>query len=401
MSLPFAGLKVIDCATYIAGPSASTILADFGADVVKVENPEGDPFRTILADGQTWMFELEGRSRRSLVLDLKSPEGSEAFRRLTKQADILVCNVPFPSRKRLGIDAESMLALNPRLIYASVSAWGEIGPEKDKPGFDATAYWARSGLQDFVKPDYEGAPATSVGGMGDHPTALALYASIATGLYLRERTGKGGVVATSLLANGLWSNSSLIQGKLEDGDIRNPKPRHEANSPLFNNYRCACNRWINLSILNEKLIAPACRILGCPEVLEDPRFSTKEGRRDHAPEMIAILDQSFAKHDRAELAKKFDAEGITYGLISTLDDVVADEQIRAAGMIRPFAEGKGMTVGTPVEIGGVTKKAPTRAPGLGQHTDEILAELGFSAEEVARMKASGAAGVPANGAAKL
>lgn len=240
-----------------------------------------------------------------------------------------------------------------------------------------------------MKPGADAPPATSVAAMGDHPTSTALFAAIATGLYRRERTGKGGVVGTSLLANGMWSNSSLLQASLDKVDLPPVKPRTEA-SPLFNNYRCKCGKWLNLSILNfEKLFPPAARILGIPELIGDPRFLTPEGRRDNAAVMVAILDKAFATQDREYWAQEFEKAGITWAKISTLQDVISDPQAHAAGHIVPFVDGSGMTINTPIELGGVEKKRPTRAPELGQHTWEVLHELGYSEKEIERMAKDG------------
>lgn len=244
----------------------------------------------------------------------------------------------------------------------------------------------------MIRPDYNGPPATPTAAVGDHPTAVSMFAAIAMALYNREKTGKGCVVSTSLLANGIWSMSAALQGVLNERELRTPKPRTEALSALFNMYKCKCGRWINLSVLNEKLIPPFARALNCPEIATDSRFATKELRVEHAQALVAILDSAFAKVDRDEIARKFDADSVTYGLIASLHDVAKDEQSYAIGAITPFADGKGMTVGTPIQMAGVQKRAPSRAPAIGQHTDEALKELGYSAEEIAALRKSGAAG---------
>ncbi len=208
--LVFDGLKVIDCASFIAGPAAATVMSDFGAEVIKIEPPgAGDPYRRRaqppigpgLASNPG--FVLDGRNKRSLALDLRQTAGQEVLRRLVAQADVFITNYPPPVRRRLGITYEELAPLNPRLIYASFTGYGETGPEADKPGFDATAWWARSGLMHLVRAGEEAAPARSLPGMGDHPSAMGTYGAIVTALYQRERTGKGAYVGSSLLANGL------------------------------------------------------------------------------------------------------------------------------------------------------------------------------------------------------
>src|ERR1700680_1741596 len=204
----FDGLKVIDCASFIAGPAAATVLSDFGAEVIKIEPPgAGDPYRLLPKlpgyplSPHNFAWLLEGRNKRSLALDLAKPDGREVLYRLAAEADVFITNFSPSVRKRLGITYEDIKPGNARLIYASFTGYGETGAEADKPGFDSNAYWARSGLMDMVRSEASATPARSVPGMGDHPSAMALYAAIVTALYRRERTGRGAEVGSSLLAN--------------------------------------------------------------------------------------------------------------------------------------------------------------------------------------------------------
>jgi len=210
----FADLLVIDCASFIAGPAAATMLADFGAREIKIEPPvTGDSYRQLKhlpsmppsEHDYSWL--LDNRNKESLALDLKQAPARAIFETLLKRCDVFITNYPGPVREKLRLRADDLLPLNPRLIYASITPYGESGPEKDRTGYDATAWWARSGLMDHVRASPDAAPGLSVPGMGDHPTAATLFAGIAAALYRREKTGKGGHVSTSLLANGLWSNA--------------------------------------------------------------------------------------------------------------------------------------------------------------------------------------------------
>ncbi|MEZ5740315.1 MAG: CoA transferase [Burkholderiaceae bacterium] len=245
---PFAGMTVIDCASFIAGPAAATIMADFGADVIKIEPPEGDPYRGLWQfpgsppATRNFAWDLDSRDKRSLVLDLKRPEGVQVLYRLVARADVFLTNLPLPVHDRLGIGHDLLLPLNPRLIYASLTAYGETGPEADKTGFDATAYWARSGLMDMIRPDAGSPPARAVAGVGDHPSATALYAAIVTALFQRERSGRGGHVSTSLMANGVWPTRCRSRSP---GWCRVPPrpPRTQAPNPFGNPYRCRDDRW--------------------------------------------------------------------------------------------------------------------------------------------------------------
>src|SRR5215831_8609094 len=210
----FSGLRVLDLASFIAGPAATTVLSDFGAEVIKVEPPGiGDPYRYLYCTPpnpsvkENYAWQLTNRNKRSLALDLKNPQGREVLERLVRWADVLVTNFPPRVKKGLQLTYEEVAPLNARLIYADITGYGELGPEADKPGFDITAYWARSGLMQFTR-DSASAPAIPVPGIGDHATAITLYAAIVTGLFRRERTGKGCNVSTSLIANGAWATAA-------------------------------------------------------------------------------------------------------------------------------------------------------------------------------------------------
>jgi crotonobetainyl-CoA:carnitine CoA-transferase CaiB-like acyl-CoA transferase len=388
----FEGLKVIDCASFIAGPAAATIMADFGADVIKIEPPEGDLYRNYYqmpgapVSLHNYPWDLCNRNKRSLVLDLKEPLGQAVLARLVAQADVFITNLPLPVRQRLNIGHEAMQQLNPRLIYASLTAYGETGPEADKPGFDATAYWARSGLQDLIRPDHTAPPARAVAGLGDHPTAVALYAAIATALYRRERTGRGGQVSTSLLANGIWANGVQVQAQLSGATIPPRPPRTQAPNPFGNVYRCRDDRWLNLVILNEAKLVPALlAAMDLSPLLADDRFATQAARRIHATALIALFDAAFATRDLADWRIRLDAAGITFGVIGTLADVPGDVQMRAAGVVVPFEGAAGLTVANPIQIEGVAQPVYRAAPGLGEHGAEVLRDAGFGDDEVAAL----------------
>jgi crotonobetainyl-CoA:carnitine CoA-transferase CaiB-like acyl-CoA transferase len=228
----FSGLKVVDFASFIAGPGAAVILSDFGADVIKVEPPTGDLQRIIYKvppqprakDNYPW--HLDNRNKRGLAVDLKSPRAGEILERLVKWADVMIVNSPHPARKRLKLTYEDVAPWNPRLIYADLTGYGDKGPDADLPGFDITAYWARSGLLSLTR-DAGAPPTLPLAGSGDHATAVALYSAIVTGLYRRERTGKGCAVTTSLIGSGVWASGIAIQGALCDAKFF---PLHERSS---------------------------------------------------------------------------------------------------------------------------------------------------------------------------
>ncbi|MBV9118794.1 MAG: CoA transferase [Acetobacteraceae bacterium] len=396
----FAGLRVIDCASFIAAPAAATVLGDFGADVVKVEPPgAGDAYRNLgalpgLPDSpHDYAWLLTGRNKRSLALDLKLEEGRAVLHRLVRDADVFITNYPRDVRHRLGIATQDLMPINPRLIYAAFSAYGETGEEAGKTGFDSTAWWARSGLMDLVRADHTAPPARSAPGMGDHPSAMGLFGAIVTALYRRERTGRGGVVHSSLLANGLWANGLLAQARLCDATIHPRLPRDQVPNAVSNHYRTRDGRWFMLVMLNEeRQFRPFCAALGRPELADDPRFAEIPARRDNARALVGILDAAFAERDLADWLPVMQRAGITFGLVATIDDIPRDRQARAIEAITPFAGSEMLTVMSPFHIEGERKTPPREGAAVGAHSAEVLAEAGYDAEEIERLRGLGVVG---------
>ncbi|MGA9866188.1 MAG: CoA transferase [Acetobacteraceae bacterium] len=396
----FAGLRVIDCASFIAAPAAATVLGDFGADVVKIEPPvTGDPYRK-LGDmpGQpdsphdyAWM--LTGRNKRSLALDLKSAEGRAVLHRLVERADVFITNYPRPVRHRLGVAADELTRLNGRLIYAAFSAYGETGEEAEKSGFDSTAWWARSGLMDMVRAHHDAPPARSAPGMGDHPSAMGLYGAIVTALYRRERTGKGGVVHSSLLANGLWANGFFAQAALCGARFIPRPPRDRVANALTNTYRTRDDRWFILSMLNEeRQFRPFCVALGHAEIAEDRRFATLPARRANAAALIALLDAAFAERDLAEWLTVMHEAGVTFGPVATPADLAHDRQARAVEALMSFEGHDMLTVMSPFHVEGSPKVAPRMAAEVGAHSTEVLAGAGYDVADIERLRGLGVVG---------
>lgn len=390
----FDGLRVIDCASYIAGPAAATVMSDFGAAVIKIEPPgAGDPYRrrAVPAASQTPNpgFILDGRNKRSLALDLRSEAGRGVLYRLAETADVFITNYPPPVRRRLAITYDDLAPLNKRLIYASFSGYGETGPEADKPGFDATAWWARTGLMHLVRAGPAVTPARSLPGMGDHPSAMATYGAIVTALYQRERTGRGNYVSSSLLANGLWANGCSVQAALCGDKVVPQPPREDALNALRVHYCCRDGRWLLLSIASDEWRwQKFCICLGAGE-LKEPRFGTAAGREKNAGELIRILDAVFATRDLAEWRAALDDAGLVFGIVAEPEDIAHDQQILASGALVSFADEGLMTVDSPFRVAGEEKVQPRRAPRLGEHSDEVLREAGYIEAEIAALRGVG------------
>jgi formyl-CoA transferase len=392
----FHGLKVIDCASFVAAPAAATVLADFGADVIKLEpTGEGDPWRSFYRRhgmppteiNHPWL--MDSRNKRALALDLKSPAGRAVLDRLVSQADVFITNAPLPARERLRIRYADFAPAFPRLIYASLTAYGEEGEEAGKTGFDATAYWARSGLMDEVRPDHRAAPARSLPGMGDHPTAIALYGGIVTALYQREKTGRGQEVRASLMAGGMWANSYLIQAKLCGVTFPPRPPREESVSALGNMYRTADDRWFMLTVLNERQWPALASAIGMPELVDDARFARPDARAGNARLLISIMDEAFARKPLAEWRMILDAAGLTFGVVGTVSEIATDPQALATGMLRPLAETGMMTVDSPFTLSEAEKVPAELAPNHGEHSREILRDAGYSESEIADLLVAG------------
>lgn len=396
----FAGLKVLDCASFIAAPAAATVLSDFGADVIKIEPPgAGDPYRNLpnlpgYPTGEhnfAWL--LEARNKKSLALDLSKPEAQAVLYRLVEEADVFITNMPLPVRTRLGITYDHLAHRNDRLIYASFTGYGEKGEEANKPGFDSNAYWARSGLMDLVRADVDTTPARSVAGMGDHPCAMALYSAIVTALYQREKTGKGSHVASNLMANGVWAASVLAQAKLCGAKFGERRPRERALNAVANHYQCKDGRWLILSLLNEEKQWPTlAKCLGREDLIADPRFATKPDRHARSIELIKIFDETFATRDLAEWRKILDGNGLVFGIVGILDDIPNDKQMLDNEVLVPFENDTMLTISSPIWIDGTKKVQPRKPPGVGEHSDEILRGAGYDEAAIKQLRSKGAVG---------
>jgi crotonobetainyl-CoA:carnitine CoA-transferase CaiB-like acyl-CoA transferase len=391
----FTGLKVVDLASFIAGPGAAVILSDFGADVIKVEPPTGDPWRQgyrippqpSATDNYAW--HLNNRNKRGIALDLKSPGARAILERLVKWADVLIVNTPHPARKRLGLEYEDVVQWNPRLIYADLTGYGEKGPDADLPGFDITAYWARSGLLSLTR-DAGAPPTLPVAGSGDHATAVGLFSAIVMGLYRRERTGKGSYVTTSLLAEGVWAAGVMNAAALCDARFF---PLHDRKNPpnaALNVYQTSDDKWFVLVVTPDKLTTLA-KAIGRADLLSDARFSDPAKAAASMAQLTAILDEVFAAQPMAHWHEVLERAHITFGVVKEPGDVIKDPQLRENGIVVPI-EGAGgnlkFTVSSPMQVQDVEKVPAKRAPEIGEHTEDILEDLGFGATEIEGFRAS-------------
>jgi crotonobetainyl-CoA:carnitine CoA-transferase CaiB-like acyl-CoA transferase len=398
--LPLSGLVVLDVSSFIAAPAAAVVLADFGADVVKVEPPhDGDPHRNSYRNAsypqsdKNFPWQLDGRLKRSLALDLKNEAARPVLERLIGRADIMIVNFPPPARERLRLRWEDIEPINPRLVYCSLTGYGETGPDRDRPGFDVTAYFGRSGILDSAR--YEGGPpGLSLPAQGDRATAMTLVAAILLGLRQRDRTGKGCWVGTSLYANGVWSNGTSAAGALVGAQLPPRQAPDKPRNALTNLYRTKDDRWLQLLLVRDDRLWPAlCKAIERPDLAADPRFTERADRRSRALELVQELMPVFAARTYAEWENTFAGTGIPFGVIGRVSDVVEDEQAAHAGIFAATTNPDvPRTVNNPIRLGFAQPRQAGPPPAVGQHSEEILREAGYADAEIDALKKSGALG---------
>ena len=392
-----SGLRVIDCGTYIAGPAAAVVMADYGADVIKIERPPyGDPYRYLsLLPGMPvsphhYCWILDGRNKKSIALDLNDTAARDVVLKLAATADVFITNYQPPLIKRFRLAYDDLAPLNDRLIYAYLTGYGQAGEEADKPGYDLTAYWARSGLM-YTMHNADAEPNPSPAGFGDHPTSMALFGAIMLGLYRREITGKGMNVSTSLMANGAWAHSCSIQAALLGARFLPKRTRSTTVNPTVNHYVTRDKqRFITCCVDPRKDWPNLCRALDRPDLMDDPRFRTPESRAQDGSALVAIIDAIVAQKDMAEWKEIFRQNDVIWGPVPSVQQVIADPQMEANSVFAEIEPGM-RTIRNPLTIAGVDQVKPKKAPGVGEHTIEILNSLGYSKEAITDLLRRGAA----------
>lgn len=390
------GLKVVEYATYIAAPGCCGILADWGADVIKIEPPGGDPIRLFFESigtdlGANPVFEFDNRGKRAIAIDSTQDNGRALIRELVAQADVFVTNVRPGGLERSGLDHASLCALNPRLIYASVTGYGLQGSDCERPGFDIAAFWARSGMAALTAPKGQD-PFNIRTGMGDHVTSLATASGVLAALYERTQTGKGRLVEASLMRAANYVIGSDMAIQMAFGRVASNRGRQTQVQPLANYFQTSDARWVCLvPRQGESDWAPICRAFGVPELIDDARFARARLRRENGPALIALLDGAFAKLDFATATTRLDQENLAWAPVQTAAEAANDPQLHAAGGVvqTPRPNGETLTApGGPLRFPGAGEGPKTHAPRYGEHTREILGELGYAADATEAMIAA-------------
>jgi crotonobetainyl-CoA:carnitine CoA-transferase CaiB-like acyl-CoA transferase len=399
-----SGIKVIEVALYAFVPAAGAVLADMGADVLKIEHPENpDPMRSISSyginkpgtGGPSVLWEVMNRGKRSVGIDIRNPDGLAVLMSLVDEADVFLTNFMEGARVKLGIDASDLLARNPRIIYGRGTGHGPVGPDANKPGFDALSYWSRSGAAIAGMSDENRYPALMPGpAFGDIQSGMNLAGGIMAGLYQRERTGKGCVVDVSLLGSGMWAMAASTAGAYSRGTENIEQlDRARAPNPIANIYRSTDNRFFVVGALESDRFWPGvCTAVGRPDLVGDPRFATASDRAANNEACVTILEAEFAKMTLEQVAQALEAQECPWAAISPPINAVHDEQAKANNyiqMVQCGDDGQLPIVSAPIQLDQRASRLKS-APSHCEHTDEVLLERGRTMDELLDLKVSGA-----------
>jgi crotonobetainyl-CoA:carnitine CoA-transferase CaiB-like acyl-CoA transferase len=396
------GLKVIEYATYIAAPGAGGLMADWGADVIKIEPPGGDPIRGFFSSigsdlTDNPVFDLDNRGKRSIIVDTGIEAGREIVRKLAADADVFLTNVRPGGLTRAGLDYAALSALNPRLVYANVTGYGLEGPDVDRAGFDIAAFWSRSGWARLTAPKGVD-PFPIRTGVGDHVTSLATVSGILAALHGRAATGKGQHVDASLLRTGTYTLGSDMAIQMRFGRLASTKPREEAINPLANFFKCRDGRWVTVVPRQGNADWKGyCAALNLGDIEHDPRFAKSRARSENRGDVIDLLDKAFAARDFADIAAGLDAADLVWAPVQSPAETVVDPQFIASGGITQIQNDDGRSLASPsgpVRFPGYDDTTKRAVPTPGKDARSVLAGAGFSDAKIEELLGGGVVGVP-------
>ena len=393
MNAPLEDIKVLEVDNYMAAPSAAAILADMGADVLKIEPIAGDPMRGLSRPlrvesnfaGYDLQFDVDNRGKRSAAIALDKPEGQALAHRLAQDADVFLCNLLAQRQQRFGLDPQTLFAIKPNLVHATLTGYGTTGPDAWRPGYDVTAFFGRSGLSDIMREGEDGVVPRAGTAQGDHTTGLTLVAAILAALRLAEKTGEGQVVETSLYETAVWTQASDISVTAVDKAPVRRRARHEVLTPMANRYPCGDGKWVVLNMLDSGAWERLCRAIGRDDWLVDERYATGRDRYRHMRELVDGVDATLSAKTRDEWGVIFDEHGVIWGPVLGLHEVVDDPHANAIGLFPELEHpelGTYRTVNAPMRFKSADVRPRGPAPRVGEHTEQILREAGLSQPEM-------------------
>lgn len=402
MTGPLSGIKVLDLTTFVAAPVCGRLMADMGAEVIKVEHPDGDTWRktgkdyspTRFSDHENPVFDIYNSGKKHIALNLKTPEGMQVFHQLLSEADVFITNTRPAALKRLGISYEDLKDKYPRLVYGIVLGYGEKGPDAAKPAFDTSAFWSRSGfLRDMTAKNDQYQPVLPPFGVGDTITGYVLTMQICAALLARAQTGKGDYVRSSLYHNGIFTMGTMEIITQQPFGRTYPTTRIDYGIP-GGSYLCADGEWIFIAVSYYAVLIPLlCKAIGREDLLEDPRFDTPANRQKNKEEYYAIFRDAFLQKPSAYWLEKADELDIPVVRMNHFGEVSEDEQAWANDYLEHVDFGNGhvdVMPTSPIEMDSLGPIKTKPAPRIGADTDNILAALGYDPEAIARMKDAGA-----------
>ncbi|MDA3040467.1 MAG: CoA transferase [Actinomycetota bacterium] len=398
--LPLDDVTVIEIDNWMASPSAAAILADMGADVIKVEPLTGDPMRNKMRPpklpdhlkGYDYQFDVDNRGKRSISIDLESADGVAIVHRLCQNAQVFMCNLLAHRQVKFGLDPKALLSINPGIVHATLTGYGTTGPEAWRPGYDVTAFFGRSGIYDAMREGPDGPVPMARPAQGDHTTGLSFVGAILGGLRLAERSGVGQVVETSLYETAVWTQATDYSVTGMDRAALPPRDRHNMIIATSNRFPCGDGKWVVFNMPEEAAFWKLCRLIGKDEWLEDERFSDIRGRFRNMPEIVKGIDAALAAKGRDEWGEIFDANGIIWGPVLGLHEVADDPQAEALGMFPPIEHpemGVYRSVAMPMKFKTADVGPRSPAPLLGEHTRSVLAQAGMTDGDINALFAGG------------
>jgi crotonobetainyl-CoA:carnitine CoA-transferase CaiB-like acyl-CoA transferase len=396
MAAPLDGIRVIEIDSWMAAPSAGALLADLGAEVIKLEPPGGDPMRNNSRPAKVdsafkdydLQFDVDNRGKKSVVVALDTPEGIDVVHRLVKGAHVFMCNLLIQRQQKFRLDPKSLFEVNPRLVHATLTGYGTTGPDAWRPGYDVTAFFGRSGLYDAMREGEGGTVPMARPAQGDHTTGLSMLASILAALRLMERSGEGQVVETSLYETAVWTQASDYGVTAVDNAPVRRRARHELLSITGNRFPCGDGKWVVFNMMDAGAFERLCRTIGREEWLQDERFKDGGSRYRNMKTLVEGVDATLKTRTRDEWGVLFDKAGLIWGPVLTLDEVSRDAHAHAIGLFPEIEHpelGRYRTVNAPFRFATADVRPRGPSPKAGANTMEVLAGVGYSAEEIRQL----------------